>query len=82
VPHQTPARHLIGSVRREKDARDAAGRDVLGYGVALLDIVGYPAAQPGWLFVPAPFRTADGWSEGVRAFALQAHSTTYLPVER
>jgi hypothetical protein len=69
-------------VRREKDARDVAGRDVLGNDVALLDIVGYPAAWSAYLFVPAPFWTADGWSEGVPAFARQAHATTYLPLDR
>ena len=50
-----PARQLILVVRREKDARDVAGRDVLGNDVALLDIVGYPAASSRYLFVPAPF---------------------------
>jgi hypothetical protein len=49
------APQLVGIVRRENDARDVAGRDVLGNDVALLDIVGYPAASSRYLFVPAPF---------------------------
>ncbi|MGL6097648.1 MAG: hypothetical protein ACRC7O_17840, partial [Fimbriiglobus sp.] len=47
-------------------------------GASLLDSATHATRWEGLLFVPVALWTPDGWSDGVPAEPLEAHSTAYL----